>query len=170
MHSEGKKPANPDLSAILEGLSRADVKFILVGGLAAVIQGAPVTTLDVDIVHDRSGENIARLFNFLQSIDAVYRRPDDKIILPKESDFFGLMHGLFTTRLGPLDVLAVIELGKTYEDLINHTVEIRFRGQPLHVLDLETLITLKKASQNPKHQQQLPVLEEVLKQWQNENI
>ena len=54
-----------DLGAILEGLATADVKFILVGGLAAVIQGAPVTTLDVDIVHERSAENIARLFNFL---------------------------------------------------------------------------------------------------------
>jgi len=60
MHSESSKPTNANLSAILEGLIKADVKFILVGGLAAVIQGAPLTTLDVDIVHDRSAENIAK--------------------------------------------------------------------------------------------------------------
>ena len=51
MLSRGKRIA-PDLSAILEGLLQADVEFILVGGLAAVVQGAPVTTFDVDIVHN----------------------------------------------------------------------------------------------------------------------
>jgi len=73
-----------DLSALLEGLIAADVKFILVGGLAAVIQGAPITTMDVDIVHKRSAENLTRLFAFLQSISAFYRRPDKKIIAQEE--------------------------------------------------------------------------------------
>jgi hypothetical protein len=50
-----------NLSAILEGLIEAGVDFILVGGLAAVVQGAPVTTMDVDIVHDQSPENISRI-------------------------------------------------------------------------------------------------------------
>ncbi len=108
MHSSSRKPIVADLSAILEGLKKADVKFILVGVLAAVVQGAPVTTLDVDIVHKRSSDNINKLFKFLKSIDAIYRRPDDKIIAPQEEDFSGLVHALFTTRLGPLDVLAVI--------------------------------------------------------------
>lgn len=83
-----KKTREADLSAIIEGLLKADVKFILVGGLAAVIQGAPVTTMDVDIVHNRSSENISKLFAFLKSIDATYRRPDTKIIAPKEEDYF----------------------------------------------------------------------------------
>jgi len=42
---------------ITEFLDISDVRFILVGGLAAVIQEAPVTTPDVDIVHNRSSEN-----------------------------------------------------------------------------------------------------------------
>ncbi len=168
MHSHSRKPINANLSELLEGLLKANVQFILVGGLAAVIQGAPLTTLDVDIVHDRSEENIDRLFNFLKSNDAIFRRPDDQIIVPQKDDFFGLRHGLFTTRLGPLDVLAVIEEQKTYEDLIGHAHEIAFRGYKLHVLDLETLIALKKASRDPKHQLQLPILEETLRQSQRD--
>jgi len=168
MHSDSSKPMSANLSAILEGLIKADIKFILVGGLAAVIQGAPMTTLDVDILYDQSAENIAKLFKFLKSIDAIFRRPDDKIIPPKENDFSSLVHALFTTRLGPLDVLAVIEEGKTYNDLIDHAIEIEFRGHTLHVLDLKTLITLKRGSQNPKHKQQLPVLEETLRQLKKE--
>ncbi len=164
MHTAGKKSTGADLSAILEGLIKADVKFILVGGLAAVVQGAPVTTLDVDIVHNRSSENIAKLLAFLNSIAAIYRRMDDKVIEPKKDDLSGTGHALFTTRFGPLDVLAVIEEGKTYEDLMAHTIEIDFRGHVIRVLDLKMLIKLKRISKDPKDKQRLPILEETLRQ------
>ena len=70
MPTNSKEPAGPDLSALLERLIKADIEFILVGGLAAVVQGAPVTTMDVDILYNRSSENISKLFKFLKSIDA----------------------------------------------------------------------------------------------------
>jgi hypothetical protein len=168
MHTNDKKTTSSDLSAIIEGLIKADVKFILVGGLAAVIQGAPVTTMDVDIVHYRSSENISKLFKFLKSVDAIYRRPDNKIIEPKEDDFSEKGHSLFLTRLGPLDVLAFIEQGKTYEDLLNDTVEIEFRGNTIHVLDIRAMIELKKTSKDPNDKQRLPVLEETLRQLEEE--
>jgi len=161
MHTSNK---NSNLSSILEELLKANIKFILVGGLAAVIQGAPITTLDVDIVYDRSTENITKLLTFLKSVDAHYRRPDDKVILPKEDDFLTMGHRLFTTRLGPIDVLAFIEENKTYEDLIEHTVEIEFRGHTLHVLDLKMLIELKRTSKDLKDKLRLPVLKETLRQ------
>ena len=97
-------------------------------------------------------------------MDAIYRRPDDKVIHPKEDDFSTMGQRLFTTRLGPIDVLAFIEENKTYEDLIEHSVEIEFRGHILHVLDLKILVDLKKASNDPKDKQRLPVLEETLRQ------
>jgi len=153
-----------NLGAILEGLVEAGVEFILVGGLAAVVQGAPVTTMDVDIVHDQSPENIAKLLSFLKSIDAIHRRPDDKVIEPKKGDISGRGHALFATRLGALDILAVIEEGKTYGDLLEHTVEIEFRNHAIRVLDLEMLIQLKRTSKDPKELQRLPVLEETLRQ------
>jgi len=164
MPTSSGKSAGADLSAILEGLIEAGVEFILVGGLAAVVQGAPVTTLDIDIVHNRSSENIARLLAFLKSIDAVHRRPDNRVVKPKKEDISGTGHALFTTRLGPLDVLAVIEEGRAYQDLLEHTVEIEFRGHTVRVLNLKTLVELKRTSRDPKDKQRLPVLEETLRQ------
>ncbi len=158
------KPTGADLSAILEGLIEAGVEFILVGGLAAVVQGAPVTTMDVDIVHNRSSENVAKLLAFLKSIEAVHRRPDDKVIEPKKEDISGMGHALFSSRLGPIDVLAVIEGERAYQDLLEHTVEIEFRGHTVLVLDLKTLVKLKRTSRDPKDRQRLPVLEETLRQ------
>ena len=164
MPTDSEGQTRVDLGAILEGLARAGVEFILVGGLAAVVQGAPVTTMDVDIVHRQSPENIARLMAYLASIDAIHRRPDDKRIKPQAGDISGKGHALFKTRLGPIDVLAVIEGGRAYGDLLEHTVEIEFRNHTIRVLDLEMLVQLKKASPDPKDRQRLPVLEETLRQ------
>ena len=164
MPSSKSKTTGPDLGAILEGLAKADVEFILVGGLAAVVQGAPVTTLDVDIVHRQSTDNIRNLYRFLKSIHAIYRRPDDKMIPPQEEDFSKMGHLLLTTRLGPLDVLAFIEEQKTYEDLFHNSIEIEFRGQAIRVLDMNVLTELKRASKLPQDKQRLAVLEETLRQ------
>ena len=165
--SEGKQ-TNANLSEILEGLLEAGIDFILVGGLAAVIQGAPFTTIDVDVVHSQSPQNISKLIDFLKSIEAFHRRLDDKLIEPKERDLSGKGHALFRTRFGPLDVLAFIEEGKSYDDLLDHTVEIEFRGHALRVLDLEMLIKLKRKSQDPRDKQRIAVLEETLRQLEKE--
>lgn len=53
-------------------------------------------------------------------------------------------HAFFNTRIGPLDVLAVIEEGKTYEDLLEYTVEIEFKAHTIRVLDLKTIVELKR--------------------------
>ena len=164
MPTERREAMVPDLSAILEGLAKAKVRFILVGGLAAVVQGAPITTMDVDILHDRSSENVARLSKYLKSIGAIYRRPDDKVQEPRASDLAEMGHRLLTTRLGPLDALTFIEDGKTYEDLFSNSVEIELRGHKIHVLDLRTMVELKKNSTDPGDRQRLPVLMETLRQ------
>jgi len=102
MPTGGRKQTSAGLSEVLVGLLEAGVDFILVGGLAAVIQGAPVTTMDVDIVHSQSPENIARLLAFLKSVEAVHRRFDDKLIELKEGDLLGKGHVLLATLIGPL--------------------------------------------------------------------
>jgi len=39
---------NPSFREILELLNKYEVEYIVVGGAAAVIQGAPITTFDLD--------------------------------------------------------------------------------------------------------------------------
>ena len=51
-------------SLLLTALHQSGAEFILVGGLAAVLQGAPIQTYDVDIVYSRTGENIRDYFLF----------------------------------------------------------------------------------------------------------
>lgn len=48
------------LVALLHALAESQSEFIVVGGLAAVLRGAPLQTYDVDIVHARNGLGQAR--------------------------------------------------------------------------------------------------------------
>ncbi len=161
MPSEEKKAG---LSLILEGLCRNGIELVLVGGLAAVVQGAPITTMDVDIVPRQTPDNLSCLLDFLKNIDAYHRRLDDKIIPPSLEHISGTGHALLKTRLGPLDILAVIENGKSYNDLIDHTINIDFRNFTLPVLDLETRVELKKESRDSRDIQRMAVLKETLLQ------
>jgi len=51
----------PKFKETLEALARHHVDFIVVGGVAAVLGGAPISTFDLDIVCDRAPANVARL-------------------------------------------------------------------------------------------------------------
>jgi uncharacterized protein with von Willebrand factor type A (vWA) domain len=158
------KPRSADLSALLEGLAEAGIRFIMVGGLAAVAQGVPITTLDLDIVHQQSIENIQKLHAFLKKAEAIYRRPDDKRVEPEIQDLSRPGHVLLVTRFGPLDVLGSIEEGRGYEDLLPDTAEIRFRGHKVRILSLELLTELKRRSRDPEDRRRVPLLEETLRQ------
>ncbi|WP_437646974.1 hypothetical protein [Sorangium sp. So ce362] len=54
-------PASTKIVDLLGVLARHRVDFIVVGGVAAVIHGAPVNTFDMDVVHARTPDNIERL-------------------------------------------------------------------------------------------------------------
>lgn len=63
-------PGPTKIAELLRLLMRHRVDFIVVGGVAAVAQGAPVNTFDLDLVHSRAPENIERLLGALRERDA----------------------------------------------------------------------------------------------------
>jgi hypothetical protein len=163
-----RKPPVSDLNALLKGLSKVRIEFILVGGIAAVVQGAPITTFDLDIVHRQTDENIQKLMKFLESVEAIQRRPDDKVLKPDARDLRGKGHLLLTTCFGALDILAVIEKDLGYDELLPSTVEIEFKGHNVHVLTLETMVALKRGAEAPEERYRLQIYEETLR-VKNEN-
>lgn len=60
---------------ILEILARHQVEHIIVGGVAAILEGAPVSTFDLDIVPDPAPENRVRLLAAVQELEARYLDP-----------------------------------------------------------------------------------------------
>jgi len=154
---------SPDLKTLVATLASNGIEFVVVGGLAAVAQGAPFSTYDVDIVHRRTPENVARLVRVLVDVlDARYRDQTGRVIRPTEQILSGPGHSLLRTNLGSLDVLGAIEGGRDYDALLPKSLEISIAGHRVHVLGLETIVELKRGSTRPKDQLALLVLEESL--------
>jgi hypothetical protein len=157
--------SSPRFLEILKVVTRHSVDFIIVGGVSAVLHGAPVTTLDLEVMHVRNPENIARLLSALGELDSVYRAQPDRQLRPGESHLPSVGHQLLLTKFGPLDVLGMIGKSRTWEDLLRHTRTLEIEsGVVLRVLDLETLIAVKEELGFPKDLAMLPVLKQALKE------
>ncbi|MGH7687144.1 MAG: nucleotidyltransferase domain-containing protein [Candidatus Dormibacteria bacterium] len=59
-----------DASALLATLTRRGVRFVVIGGLAAVLHGAPYQTVDCDITPDVDDANLAQLSAALRDLGA----------------------------------------------------------------------------------------------------
>jgi hypothetical protein len=157
--------AKTDFLALLRTLNGHGVDYIVVGGVAAVLHGAPVSTFDLDVVHSRQEENIVRLVAVLQELDAYYRAQPERRLTPDASHLASPGHQLLATRFGPLDLLGEIGAGRGYEDLLPESIMVRAGEQVLvRVLNLETLITMKEELAQEKDRAVIPVLRRTLEE------
>jgi hypothetical protein len=151
-------------SAILRVLHAERVDFILVGGLSAVLNGAPAQTYDVDIVHSREPANVERLAKALESLDAIFRIQPERRIRPAPSHLAGAGHLNLITKFGPLDLLGTIGRDLDYRALLPHSSEkIVAEGVTIRVLNLETLIAIKEDLGGEKDRAMLPLLRRTLR-------
>jgi len=148
---------------LLRVLVTHEVEFILVGGLAAVLQGAPIVTGDLDIVHRRTPENVAKLLASLSELEAVYRI-DPRRLEPTEAHLSGPGHALLSTKFCDLDVLGTIFADTGYEGLIDDALELELGDITIRVLDLERLIQSKEYTGRGKDLAVLPALRATLAQ------
>jgi hypothetical protein len=154
----------PKFKEALEVLARHHVDFVVVGGVAAVLGGAPISTFDLDIVHDRSPVNVARLLGALTDLDARYRDLAGRVLRPEARALEGEGHHLLLTRCGPLDVLGRIGLGHSYQDLIADSTMRPLGEIAVCVLGLEALIRTKIEAGRDKDHAVIPVLRRTLEE------
>ena len=154
-----------DFRHTLRALIEAKVDFILVGGVAAVMQGAPINTYDLDLVHARDEQNIHRLLPVLESMDAVFRMQPERRLRPNQSTLAGRGHLNLRTSVGHVDLLCTIGKDLTYEDLLPFTKEMELdAGMKFRVLGLEKLIELKEELGRDKDRAVLHILRHTLEE------
>ncbi|HEY0992387.1 MAG TPA: hypothetical protein VGD80_35285 [Kofleriaceae bacterium] len=135
------------------------MEFIVVGGAAAVLQGAPITTRDLDIVHRRTPENVARLLEVMLQLDAIMRYDfAHRGLRPTAEMLLGRGQINLSTSLGPIDPLCQLDEGRGYDELLAHCETVVDEGRVLRVLDLPTLIEVKTRAGRPKDRVMLPIL------------
>ena len=126
------------LQSVFASFQRNDVKYLVIGGIAAVLYGVPRATFDPDVFIEPSEENASRLLNAMMEAGlgtASLASSDD--LLSKEIT-------IFTDRIR-LDVLTSTP-GIVCEEAWQHRVSMNYKGQSLEVVSLTDLIASKRAS------------------------
>jgi hypothetical protein len=155
----------PDFGCLLRILVEHGVDFLVVGGVGAILQGATLSTFDLDIVHSTEPANITRLLAALGDLNAFYRAQPEKRLRPAQTHLSSPGHHLLMTSLGPLDVLGSIGKGRRYQDLLPHASEMTIgEGVLIRVLNLETQIAVKEEIGQEKDLAALPFLRHALEE------
>jgi hypothetical protein len=161
-------PREADIVALLEALNRSGVEYLVVGGAAAVLHGAGVTTYDLDIVPRRTDENADRLLSTLETLDVHIIEPMNRGLKPRASDFLGRGQMNLSTSVGPIDVLCVLHDGRGFDELEEHTIVLK-GDLPVRLLDLPTLIEVKSSIGRAKDRLTVPLLLALLERQDSED-
>lgn len=148
--------AAPILTRLAELLNRYGLEAVMIGNAAAALQGAPVTTIDLDFLFRKTPANFKKLKAVNDELGARILRP-----LYPVDDFFRIMRDSDTLQIDFLTAIAGI---RSYEGLRSRAATLNFGGHTLLVASLADIIKSKRAAGRPKDLAILHVLEAALAQ------
>ncbi len=148
------------LRELLERLVTAEVRFVLVGGLAVNAWGYLRGTRDVDIVPDPARDNLARLTNLLEELEGRVEVEGRELAAGAIRTFLEAGdRTLVATDLGHVDVLQGLSQIPPYDDLSREANEVDLDGLEVRVCSLGHLLSMKRASDRPRDHDDVEALE-----------
>ena len=126
------------LQTVFASFQRNDVRYLVIGGIAAVLYGVPRATFDLDILIEPTKENAQKLLDALIEIGfGTAQMTSAEEIVDKEIT-------IFTDRVR-LDVQTSTP-GIRFEDAWRTRVTMTYEGQEFEVVSLPDLIQSKIAA------------------------
>ena len=150
-------------SELIPVFDRHGVRFIVVGAVAAVAAGAPLMTKDVDLLIDLREDNLVRILAACADLEATYKDPAGRRLVPDLAKLRSFRLHLLRTRLGEVDLMREIGDGWTYTELLPRSQELDLGSARARVLDLDAVIESKRFANRDKDRAALPVLLETLR-------
>lgn len=159
---------------ILAALERHDVAYVVIGGIAAVVRGAPFVTRDLDVSPRRDRENLDRLAEALIELGAEPRiagRPADVDVPLDGAMIAGFANLSLETPFGQLDLVLLPDGTRGYDDLIRSASRIEVDpGLTVVVAALADVVRSKAAAGREKDHAQLPMLRATLEQTERRGL
>lgn len=150
---------------MLQALEAHGVRFVLIGGFAAVIHGSPYVTTDIDVVPKGDGENRSRLSDALTAMHARIWTAAEPSGVPFDHGAASLGDVLvwnLVTDFGRLDVTFEPAGTSGYDDLASGAIDLEILGTRVEVASLADIVRSKEAADRDKDRLVLPVLRRLL--------
>jgi hypothetical protein len=156
-----------DPEGIVRAMDRRGVRYVLVGGFAAVIHGSPYITTDLDIVPQLEAANLGRLSQALRDLHARVWTSSEPEGLAFEHDATSLARvetwNLITDH-GRLDITFRPSGTAGFDDLARDAVRLTILGIEVSVASLADVIRSKEAAGRDKDRLVLPTLRQLLEE------
>lgn len=166
---EASSPMTPDdaltpvaFDRIVAILNKRKVRYVVIGGLAALLQGVALPrTADIDVTPAPDLENKKRLVFALRDLGAKLRSPglEEPIeIQLDERTFTGMLTMTFGTRFGPFDVSFTPDGTGGFDDLERDARVIERFGVKIPVASVADITRSKRAAGREKDAAHLVIL------------
>lgn len=139
------------LGSVFSSFRSHDVRYVVIGGIAAILHGVPRTTFDLDVLIEASPQNAVRLLEALLDAGlgtAALTTPE--AVLANEIT-------VFDDRLR-IDVQTSTP-GITFEEAWQRRQVARYAGEELILASREDIIASKRAAGRPKDLEDVRMLE-----------
>jgi hypothetical protein len=155
-----------DPERVIKALARRGVRYVLIGAVAARLQGFPRMTADTDVTPARDDDNLRCLAAALRDLDAkVYTES-----VPEGLSFDCSAESLarartwnLITRAGRLDIAFEPSGTRGYEDLVSSAIGFTVFGVDVQAASLEDILRSKQAADRPQDRQDAIVLREMIR-------
>jgi predicted nucleotidyltransferase len=137
---------------LLRRLAEAEVRFVLIGGLALGARGVVRGTKDVDIVIDREPDNMKRVAEVAVAAGGLVQR-GGALLGSAPSIAAEIASGeqvAIETDLGRLDIVQGLDGVPGYSELRARTSEAEVLGVKVAVCSREDLEAMKRAAGRPR--------------------
>ncbi|HEX3511523.1 MAG TPA: hypothetical protein VHT27_10555 [Solirubrobacteraceae bacterium] len=134
-------------TALLTRLARAEIDFVVIGGVAVVVQASPRFTRDLDVCYATDTPNLERLGDLLLSLEASLRGVDEDVpFVPDARTLRRAQMLTLTTREGNFDLLVDPPGSPGYPALRRRADVIDLDGAAIRIASVEDLIEMKRAA------------------------
>ena len=154
-----------DPRAIFDALDRHGVRYVLIGGMAAILHGASHVTTDVDVVPQDARDNLQRLSAVLQELHARIRvagEPEGVPFDPSAASLARVRVWNLQTEVGDIDVTFEPAGTQGFEDLRRDAIVMHLRSGDVTVASLADVVRSKEAADRPRDRAALPGLRALL--------
>jgi hypothetical protein len=154
-----------DPRAIFDVLDRHGVRYVLIGGMAAILHGAAHVTTDVDVVPQDAQRNLERLSRALEELKARIRVSGEPQGVPFDHSGELLARVRvwnLRTDKGDLDITFQPSGTHGYDDLHRDAIVMHLRSGDVTVASLADVVRSKEAANRPRDRAVLPGLRALL--------
>jgi predicted nucleotidyltransferase len=148
--------ARPVLIEVARALREQGLEAVLIGNAAAALQGAPVSTIDLDFLMRKTQANVRKLERLADALGAVVFRPHYPVS--------GMYRVIRDDDSLQLDFMTQIHGARSFSSLRSRAVEIDHGPERITVASLADIIASKRAANRPRDRAALNVLEQTLRQ------